>query len=524
MTIDSLPPEILLQIYQAASEDIYEERNPVLPSTVLTCSKVCQRWRALVLDAPALFSQIFIPFKLLREQQYDVRKWARFWLERSQSHPVSIIIQLYYGDAGELETFHSLLHDCVRPNIARIRDLHFTFVEKGEPHNLVSLFYPLLDDGRLDAPILEELTVRYLGGAGRPIILLTPSSFRNFLFTSHPKLHRLTIRGIDTPSPFHSLTHLDLHYVDLGPESFRKLVKDCPELHTLALRAIRIPIPSFHDSSEPIVMAHLRTLILEFGRALLHDLMDDPKRVLAYVVAPNLESLEVIAGGLPISLANILPNPKFLTSLRRLKLDSISKTVENLFTSRVANNSHWFVDLPDTIEELHLSHSTGDVLGIELHAPQSQLNAQHSFGDDLTLPSSPNGPAPPRTRSKDVHALGANRNYDSFVLSGPPMELSSAAFTNLVSLTIDSIRAEEMLWLCRVLAVRPHIRDVTLSQAAYRSLRSSLVLSATQDGSWKVRLKMPGFMSHRWDYEDEDGADVVEWVKERVELSVLTRV
>ncbi|KAK1216569.1 hypothetical protein PQX77_020799 [Marasmius sp. AFHP31] len=551
-TIETLPPEIILQILRKVSELDHSPQSathhphvtqqphltpPRLPA-ILTHLQVCHRWRNLILDSPGLFSEVVVSSK----QVYNMIKYTDFWFQNSKECPLDLTIHLS-GDKGDVQTFRALLHHSIRPILWRLRALRFTFLEQGEPHSLVSLFYPLLAE-RLDAPILEELSVQYFGGAGRPIILLAPPTPHNFLFTSTPPyLRNLTIRGIDPPTPFtRSLTYLDIFYVDLGPQGFRNLVAECPDLEVLALRAIRIPTPSLfsEESTEPIYMNRLRKLTLEFGRAMQHNLMDDPKRVLAYVIAPNLEEMHVSTGGIPIWLGNILPDPTCLGKLRRLKLDAVLKDAENLFTRRVVDNSRWFRDLPsltgeDTgLEEVEMVHSAGEVLGIDFPPSEPQPQPGRSGGDDLNLPLSLLVPVMPlQPRSRDVYLLG-HRSYSSFVLSSssPTTSSSSTPFANLRTIAIDTIRAEEMLWCCRLLAIRPSIRVVTLSESALRSLRSSLFLykDGGNKGEWRIRLKKPSYMAYRSEFEEGEseaearGMDTVEWVKNKVdELWVVRR-
>ncbi|KAL0057196.1 hypothetical protein AAF712_016170 [Marasmius tenuissimus] len=550
MTIETLPPEIILQIFQKVSELDHLPQSathhphtsqhphstpPRLPA-ILTHLQVCHRWRTLILDSPGLFSEVIICSK----QSYDMKKYTDFWFQNSKECPLDLIIHLS-GEKADVQTFHTLLYHSIRPALWRLRALRFTFSEQGEPHHLVSLFYPLLVE-RSDAPVLEELSVQYLGGAGRPIILLAPPTSHNFLFTSPPpNLRHLTVRGIDPPTPFtRSLTHLDIFNVDLGPRGFRNLIAECSDLEVLALRAIRIPTPSLtsDESTEPIHMDRLKMLTLEFGRAMQHNLMDDPKRVLAYVIAPNLEEMHVSTGGIPIWLGNLLPDPTCLGKLRRLKLDAVVKDAENLFTRRVVDNSSWFRDLPsftgeDTgLEEVEMVHSVGEVLGIDFPPSEPQPQLGRSGGDDLNLPLPLFVPVmPPQPRSRDVYLL-AHRGYPSFILSSlsSPTTSSLTPFANLRTISIDTIRADEMLWLCRLLAVRPSIQVVTLSESALRSLRSSLFLYEGNKGEWRIRLKKPSYLAYRSELEEGGseakarGMDVVEWVKDKVdELWVVRR-
>ncbi|KAK1227481.1 hypothetical protein PQX77_009518 [Marasmius sp. AFHP31] len=544
MTIETLPPEIILQILQQASElDTSSSNSPhTFPSAactpqsaIFTHLRVCQRWRTIILDSPGLFSQILISIFISSSRQtVAIKRYTDFWLEKSKECPLDNTIQLS-GYEIDVKAFQDILHNSIRPSLWRLRAFRVVFWEKEEPHSLVSLFYPLLTK-QLDAPLLEELSIQYHDGMGRHLISLTPvPSHPNSLFSSPPpKLRTVMAWGIDLPAPFtKTLTHLDLFHVNLESSGFRKLVDECPDLEVIALRAIRIPItPSMADdeSTEPIYMPRLKTLTLEFGQKMQHTLTDNAKRVLAYVVAPNLQVLEVSTGGIPIWLGNILPDPTQLGRLKRLRMDGVVRDAENLSTGRVVDNSRWFRELPGGIplEEVEMVHSVGEVLGIKLTRSDVQPQPM-SNGDDLDLFAPAQVPVPPLPPcSRDL--LG-QRSYESFVLSSlsPSSSVTpSTPFANLRAIAIDTTRADEMLWFCRLLAARPSIRVATLSESALGSLRSSLFLwkDAGEDGDVRIRLRRSSFIAYLSGFEegDPEGMNVVEWVKGMVgELWVARR-
>ncbi|KAJ4475073.1 hypothetical protein J3R30DRAFT_3259779, partial [Lentinula aciculospora] len=47
---------------------------------------------------------------------------------------------------------------------------------------------------------------------------------------------------------------------------------------------------------------------------------------------------------------------------------------------------------------------------------------------------------------------------------------------NLTTVTLDTLRAKDLLWLCELIAARPEIKTVHLSRSAKRHLACSLTM------------------------------------------------
>ncbi|KAG7086122.1 hypothetical protein E1B28_002081 [Marasmius oreades] len=491
MITENLPTETIIQIFKTTTD--LEFRAGRLPVSLLNCAEVCQRWRSIALRTPDLFTQILIPFSQLRERNFSITKWAKFWFDQSRPYPIAVVIDfnlpnLFEPDHGRFRTFHTLLQDHLIPNISRLISFHYDGTRFNR--STVDLFCPLVEIN-VDAPILEELVIKCPKvTVFWPLIDIRSQNF----FASNPKLRSLTLRGSEYQAPLNNLTSLDVYCMNLLDVPFRQLVKDCPKLEAIAFRDIFLPPVKYSNLDiqlSPIPIPSLRHLTLDFQGAVKGNWMDIYKHVLTSVVAPNLQSLSVSTSPkFFVSLPNVLPNPSSLTNLRTLKLRGIPEEVKNRYTHRITNNSYWFLDLPNPnrIEELHLSNSSGEVLGIELPIPTT-LRTQ-------------------RTQQP--------RHYSEYRPPQSLLTLSSgdpaAQFTSLTSITVDSNNAEHVLWLCRVLQVRPTVRTVCLSRAA--CIQSALHLIVTKHGVFSRRELGPEMCNN--------GVSVEYWIGERVKLRVLS--
>ncbi|KAF9260502.1 hypothetical protein L218DRAFT_1002641 [Marasmius fiardii PR-910] len=493
-TVDNLPAETIIEIIRAVTDCEFDAGT--LPLSLISCAQVCSRWHTTILGAPDLFNRIFISFSQLLEQNFSITKWARFWFEKSQTLPLTVVIiipRLGARDTDLFWTFHDLLETYLLPNASRLKSFELDAFLQSSPD---ALFSPLLESN-VDGPILEELVVRC------PNTVYPPASaaFRTVsFFASTPKLRSVTIKGLSTIPPLTSLTYLDMYGLDLTDKFFQQLVSDCPELESLALRCIHLPEYTYDNSDSPLTpipMPRLRNLTLDFGDVVPSPWMDRCKHVSACVVAPNLQSLKVSISprscsyylrsstqSFGIGLSQILPHPSYLSNLRIIHLQGIQKEVKNDYTRRTVNNSHWFLDLEstDSIEEISLSDSSGEVLGIDLPTP--------SFGHcEISDPT-----------------VSVGRS-------------DSSQFMNLKSITMDSALPKDILWLCRVISTRPSIQRVYLPKAEGAFMRAALHLVVTESGVFSRRELGSMVDQYGSDESDEDrDTSVEEWLRERVEL------
>ncbi|KAG7087031.1 hypothetical protein E1B28_013010 [Marasmius oreades] len=102
--------------------------------------------------------------------------------------------------------------------------------------------------------------------------------------------------------------------VGISDTSFHKLILGCPKLKILALHSLSLTKPTPQGSSASILMNFLWSLTLDFIASNVVD-------IFTHILAPNLEYLEVSAGGRAISLVNALP----ITSSQKLKLVGVTR-------------------------------------------------------------------------------------------------------------------------------------------------------------------------------------------------------
>ncbi|KAF9256414.1 hypothetical protein L218DRAFT_966370 [Marasmius fiardii PR-910] len=465
---ESLPAETIIQIFKATTD--VEIGAGKLPFSLIRCTQVCRRWRLSALGSPDLFTHIFIPFAQLLGQNINVLKWTSFWLDKSKSLPISIIInipRLSDSNTSTFWIFHFLLQNYVVPNIYRLRAFHCDVLID----NYTSGLFSSLIDANPNAPILEELVIR----CPNTIHVSTPAQHRRQFFSSTPKLRSLTVQGSDIVPPFTNLTSLDVHGLALSDEFLRKLVSDSPGLESLALR--RIHLPNSNSQLTPISMPSLRDLTMVFVDAFPSDWMDRCKHASSCIVAPSLQSLNVsISPGssskqpFGISLSYILPDPGYLKDLRSISLHGVKHKVENHRTHRILDNSVWFRDLPntDSVEDLSLSNSSGEVLGLDIGLPNESLSTTEK----------------------------------------------SRRFMNVKCITLDSALPEDVLWLCRVISARPSIRRVCLYKAREVLVQAGAHLIVTPNGVFDRKELEIG----RYGSGEVPSPAIEDWLRERVEL------
>ncbi|KAF9255818.1 hypothetical protein L218DRAFT_991690 [Marasmius fiardii PR-910] len=509
--IERLPPETITQILKVASQ---LDDKLSLPSTLLICAKVSQRWRSLVhqiFQTPDVSTNIVIPFNELRERNFSIRKWTTFWLERSGNYSISITFRLHPqhlgGSGQDVEIFHDLLTHHIIPHISRTRRWQLICPESGLAHSTSSLLSRLTE---IDAPTLEEIVIRIASTEARMIV---STSSPVPLFKSTPNLRRLTIHGSNMLHPLsEGITEIDLRPIALSDITFRQLVLTCPRVEVLSLRAIHVSggwypgLPSGSVLADPtwIEMPSLRSLTLEFLISSVYANLY--RQVLTTVLAPNLKYMEVSLEGSDVNLMNVLPNPAALTKLRKIKLMGVSKLVSRTFllgtvgiVTGEMDSSTWFRGFPadSSVEEIHLSHSSGEVLGIVF--PVSEL------------------PVDPSKRSSAFLPL-----FDSRSSSSP-----SGPFSNLKCIAVETSKVEELVWLCRLISVKQTIRTVWLSGSALEMLCTSLVLLEDEEVPGRLGIGMiqePGRAPCPAASVEERRDDcVLKWMKNRAAVKVLEK-
>lgn len=90
---------------------------------------------------------------------------------------------------------------------------------------------------------------------------------------------------------------------------------------------------------------------------------------------------------------------------------------------------------------------------------------------------------------------------------------------NLTTITLDTIRARDLLWLCELVATRPEIKTVYLSRSAKRHLASSLSIKRGGEKNkdtfacWELSERKPLV---RMPELEKGDIEPVQWLEEHV--------
>ena len=96
---DRFPTELLVRNFHLARADSALEAYTDTFRYPIALSQVCRRWRAVVLDAPALWTNIDVP----EYHTEEAKEAARIYLERSKTYP--IFLTWFTGKRSSATTF-----------------------------------------------------------------------------------------------------------------------------------------------------------------------------------------------------------------------------------------------------------------------------------------------------------------------------------------------------------------------------------------------------------------------------------
>ncbi|KAF5314482.1 hypothetical protein D9619_011761 [Psilocybe cf. subviscida] len=230
--IARVPPEILLQIFTAMTED---GEWPTDSMQCISVTHVCQQWRSIALNAPALWSNIL---------SYSL-PWIMAMFDRSKTSPLAVSVHWHSGVAVSI-----LKH------LSRIRSLK---LEDWSADQLQKL-HVFIEDNAGVAPQLESLSLECDCADDSPWPL--PST----TFQRADRLKDLFLFGIKidwSHSPlFCHLTKLRLEtYLYDGQPTWRELItalNQMPALESLFLSNMLPKVP--FDAALDAVSAYLPNL------------------------------------------------------------------------------------------------------------------------------------------------------------------------------------------------------------------------------------------------------------------------
>ncbi|KZP24952.1 hypothetical protein FIBSPDRAFT_929526 [Athelia psychrophila] len=271
--IDTLPNELLSNIFTmgAASPPSYWGRLPF----ALLVSSISRRWRETAISAPPLWSQLFFT----ADPRSD--SWcADLFLLRSGAHPLDISINLL-NRPGSADIVRKLL-----PYSERWRKLCIRVADKHE----VLIIMPSIR--YTSVPLLQHFELGF-GGKCNTIGVLH-GVHTAFFEPGAPALTSVKLRGLclDCAPPLANLTsyRFDSKAIAMTQSHMESIATASP-----ALRVLNLRFKSFEAfGSGSINLPSLCDLSLNFRHCPRVD-GADPLHILAIMLAPALESLELVS-------------------------------------------------------------------------------------------------------------------------------------------------------------------------------------------------------------------------------------
>ncbi|KAJ3734960.1 hypothetical protein DFJ43DRAFT_1059834 [Lentinula guzmanii] len=517
--IDSLPNELLAKIFRAGIE---LDRNDESPRSLITYCGVNSRWLAICHHSPALWTDIRIPLYHTHPQAIVAR--TATWLERSKSCPFDLtlvitIAMLTIGIVSNAEPYDEfrLIRDILSvliPHIPRVQRLFFTTEISFSSREVLFICTRL---AAYEAPHLTDIRLRF-GTLDINEYVISMDRIVPVVFRSAPCLRRQSLYGADMQYPLRGLTSLELSHVLPDEASFRYLSAQSPALEELCLLSLHPMVNAADLTQSKLSFPALRSLTVSFARRTFAP----GTSVLALMSPPNLELLRIQGIFLP-NPATSFPNPTLLTQLHTLILEQVVFGNPNLPDANWHDTSFYLT--LTSVRHLQLIDTPPQPLFPKQEAKRKPLLRSRS--SEL------------RVRSSDSHLDSQPvqaKELDSSVLSKQPLKLpfsppantslskprTSNSYTywpNLTTISLDTIRAKDLLWLCELIAERPEIETVYLSRSAKRHLASSLTMWRGEDviSSWDVNLKWKNLVRTRPPVEEGD-MDPVEWLEQHVEV------
>ncbi|KZP13912.1 hypothetical protein FIBSPDRAFT_936033 [Athelia psychrophila] len=270
--IDTLPNELIAHIFTMGSTSepprLYRRTSRSLPFPLLV-SSISRRWRDAAISSPPLWSRLLFTATL-------ADSWiSRLFLPRSGTHPLDIHINLEYAVHSMERVLEIILPHCERWRTLCVNRL-----------SLLKLTLPAIRD--ISVPLLQHVEI--LGqyeASGVP----AHTSHTPFFQLGAPALTSVSLRSIcaECGPPLANLTAFLFDYKGpLSQQCLESIVAASP-----GLQVLRLASRTFEGSGQgPIHIPSLRQLSLNFGGCTSDD---DFIRLFAIIIAPDLESLEIVS-------------------------------------------------------------------------------------------------------------------------------------------------------------------------------------------------------------------------------------
>ncbi|KAF5387386.1 hypothetical protein D9757_005722 [Collybiopsis confluens] len=514
--LETLPNELLAKIF-LAGVDLDNSLTPLARPSLISYCSVSSRWRALCQSTPELWTIIRVPFEQTRHQ--DVVAWTTTWLERSKSCLFDFIVDFQISRLGPSVMRHAMaVMSALAPHVARLRKFHFA---ADQPWGPIQSLFRTTSNSPIVASELKDLQLHLLGDVG----FYLQNSTYPICFKAAPRLQRQSLRSVPVPLPMHGLTVLRIEYIVVNEQELRVLAVNSPALEELALTQLYPSTQPLDLKSPKIVFPTLCSLTVSFRQ-----IPRPVAGVFALMSTPNLSYLQIRGICQPDPFVSF-PDPATLTNLHTLCLNDI--TLNSSQSGGVSrNDALFYLSLP-SVKHLQLISTPPQSLFPEQDATRKPVLKSRRSGE---LRSHFNRPSPssslaPRANEIDLQTLTRAQWPTVKLPLSPQKSLSTSAtvpynhWPNLTTITLDTIRAKDLLWLCELVASRPEIETVYLSHSAKRHLASSLSMwkgdpaSNTKGSlsSWDANLQLKPLRLSRYNVEHGDMAPA-DWLEKHVQV------
>ena len=480
--IKDLPNEILAHIFLIGTEQYsHETYFPII------VSEVCSHWRHLAHITPFLWQTIIPPLHKLSTGADSVC-WTEKWLTRSQTLPISVVIddrscipQVPGTDQRSRDVISGVFLATAR-HVARVYRL-----------DIWSEHLSLDDLRQMILPDLPNINFKQISLCF-PYIANTHvhtglHDIRLDWLSEVVSLKKVRYRGVRPPL-VPSLTSLAIHSFQASYSNIETLFNSSPNIRSLVLHKLHPLITAISPFTREICVASLEAVAVSLAPLLPSETVTGGVYMFSLLTMPNLTYLEV-DGEVPISSV-------FRSSLS-------SSNIKTLRLSRRPSASAWSTQSV-VMADLKLLHSFTGLRNIELIqcAPEGLLSNTADAQRTLTRKASINF----RPSSTNNHGLG---------------EISHIAqqglhWSNATCIKVDTLSAEDIMHLCRFVQLRKNIRAVYLPKAARRHLSQSLLRNGN------IIFQKPTFLNRKTLYgEDSDGgtSDVYDWLNRLVDIRLL---
>ncbi|KAF9524430.1 hypothetical protein CPB83DRAFT_886301 [Crepidotus variabilis] len=466
--MDILPNELLATVFSAGTAQ-WIANNPHKYPFPFRVSLVCRHWRLLALRTPELWVVVYPPLHKLDTTDQS-QMWVARWLERAGDLSLTFILDdlMWVMNYTGVQITKQALEGCLRailPHSNRVRLLDISLIGYFDTLPLNSLL-DLFQDGLL----FEQL--RQLSVCGP--IRYTGREELQYALRGLPNLRK--IRWSHSVPPFlENMTTLSILRLRPLVLEFQDLLNSCPNLQTLILLEIT-SIPEGVRLPQTITLSSLKTLALSVDHQFRTNIYP-----FVFLKLPNLKYLELDG---PMNVSQTLRDSLGGCKLETLRLSNRSKG------SNFREDQRYFQTLLNDVQVLEFVESTSaDILSDVIHQPD--LRRKRSAGSLFRLPPTSLTAAP-----------------------------STASYSNLKTITMDTIAHGEVLNLCRFINLHRQVERVNLSINSHRHLKTSLLRNGNII-SVEPTLMTGKKASSTFKAEVSGTRDVKEWLERLVKVHTI---